>query len=156
MDLVEYFRSSEYQRSRKAPAEHPYPPDDAGMVLTILSWLCLVVGTVTISVALFIFGTWAMLVPGVLLLFAVTPLHRAQQARFADRVLPVYEHEMLLPMDFAPSRALRLAFWSFAQQVARPGNSTNDHAAHIIEVYVDMVGAWADDIEDKRETPHSR
>lgn len=140
---IEYFSTPRYQHSVRPPAAHPTPVDAGGTMLLLLSWACMIGGVVLAAIGLLFARSWGMLIIGVVLLLLVGPIHAWQKSRYATHVLRVYERQMLIrPAE--PSQELRHVLWSVAQTLARKGSSREQHAAYIIEMYVELVGAWSE------------
>jgi len=146
-EALEYVQSPAYQQDRRPPGTHPYPIDGAGSVMMVLSWLS-AIGGVAVTVAGFFLtpiGIWWVLLLGAGMLVATGPLHNAQKNRYASRVLPVYEADVLDPGAATPPPNLRLALWSAAQSFARPGANRDEQVAHMIEMYRFLVTQWSQD-----------
>ncbi|MEV7631194.1 hypothetical protein AB0N64_02170 [Microbacterium sp. NPDC089318] len=144
---IEYFGSAGHMRSGRTPPPHPTPVDFGGLVLMLLSWLCVLGGVVLAVVGCFqVFsGTWWVVSLGVGLLLVAGPLHSLQKSRYASRVLAAYEREMIGPLPANPSGELRLSMWKFAQAASPGGGNADTRVAQMIHVYTGLVAAWSED-----------
>lgn len=116
-EAIEYLSSPRRQQDVYPPTAHPTPADAGGVVLLLLllSWACMIGGTVLAAIGLLFAHSWGMLIFGVVLLLLVGPLHAWQKSRYATHVLRVYERQMLIRPG-EPSHELRGVLWAAAHQ----------------------------------------
>lgn len=144
-DELDYLASPSYRQVPRAPMPHPMPVDAIGSFLLVLSWIFMIGGIALAAIGLLFAPSLTMIAFGIVLLLLVGPLHAGQKSRYATHVLRVYERQMLEESPTEPSYDLRIALWTVAQSLARPGRDRDEHVGHMIEAYVELVGAWSAD-----------
>lgn len=144
---LDFIRSPEFTATSRPTESHYRVADKSGSAVMLLSWICVIGGSVLSVIGIFLSlgGTWWVLVLGAVMIVISTPLHNWQKRRYATHVLPLYERGLGEPGTPEPTAGLRSAFWAIAQSAARSSTNIGERIGSTIEVYRILVDAWSQD-----------